>query len=171
MSRFLSEPLAGHDRSGFSSGHARIDGYFQKVVSQDIKRRYAACYVLIERDSGAIAGFYTLAANAVDLSAIPADLAARLPRYPTVPAVLLGWLGRSLSFRGQRIGTLLLADALHRIESATIAAYAVIADPIDDEAAAFYRRHQFSELAGGRMFLPIATARQAFAQLGGDGSG
>lgn len=171
MSRFLSEPLAGHERSGFSSGNPRIDGYFQKVVSQDIKRRYAACYVLIERDSGAIAGFYTLAANAVDLSAIPADLAARLPRYPTVPAVLLGWLGRSLSFRGQRIGTLLLADALHRIESATIAAYAVIADPIDDEAAAFYRRHQFSELAGGRMFLPIATARQAFAQRGGAGSG
>lgn len=161
--RFVSEILAGHDRRGFASGNTRIDSYFRQVVSQDVRRRYAACYLLIEQETKAIAGFYTLAAIGVDLADVPAELAARLPRYPTVPAVLIGWLGRDLSFRRQRIGSMLLGDALHRIATATIAAHAVVADAIDDDAAEFYRRHHFLSLSNGRFYLPVGTAHKLSA--------
>ncbi len=63
MSRFYSEALGKHDRKAFASGQEKIDSYFHKVVSQDVKRKYANCYVLIEKTSEAVAGFYTLSAT------------------------------------------------------------------------------------------------------------
>lgn len=160
--RFISEALTGRDRSGFVSGNDRIDTYFRTIVSQDIKRRYASCYLLIERETEIIAGFYTLAACSVGLADVPEALGARLPRYPTIPAVLIGWLGRDLRFRSQRIGSMLLADALRRVTAAPIAAHAIVTDPIDRKAAAFYGRHQFLALPGGRLYLPVATAQGLF---------
>lgn len=164
MSRFFSEALGGHDRSGFSSGHERIDRYFQEVVTQDVKRRYAGCFVLVERDSGQVAGFYTLSACSVRLADVPEALARKLPRYPSVPAVLIGWMGRDQRFRGQRLGELLLADALTRVVRSPVGAHALCADAIDDAAAAFYVRHQFTPLPSrpGCFFLPVKTAQQLF---------
>ena len=97
---FFSEALGQHDRSAFTSGNQRIDGYFRQTVSQDVKRGYAACYVMVERASGRIAGFYTLSSLSIPLTELAADLTRKLPRYPSVPAVLIGWLGRDTNYRG-----------------------------------------------------------------------
>jgi hypothetical protein len=59
VSAFYSEAPGKHDRSAFASGSDRIDSYFRQAVSQDVKRDYTACYVLIERATGKLAGFYT----------------------------------------------------------------------------------------------------------------
>lgn len=158
MTRFYSEVLGRHDRAAFTSGHDRIDGYFRRTVSQDVKRNYAACYVLVERDSGRLAGFYTLSASQIPLTDIPPEIARKLPRYPAVPAVLIGWLGRDLAFRGQDIGGLLLRDAVTRVSGSAIGGYAVFADAIDEAAAAFYRKYQFIPLSSrpGTLFLPLS---------------
>jgi hypothetical protein len=37
----------------------------RETVSQDVKRSYAACYVLIEGSTGKFAGFFTLSSRAV----------------------------------------------------------------------------------------------------------
>lgn len=160
MTRFFSEALGKRDRAGFTSGNDRIDTYFRTTVSQDVKRNYAACYVLIEKDSDRLAGFYTLSASHIPLPDIPSELARKLPRYPNVPAVLIGWLGRDLGFQGQNIGGLLLHDAIARVAASQIGAAALFADAIDEAAATFYRRHQFSALVNrpGSLFLPWATA-------------
>ncbi len=157
MTPFLSEPLERHDRSVFRSGNDRIDHYFQTGVTQDIRRRYVTCNVLIEEATGTLAGFHTLSAHAVSLGDLPANLTKKLPRYPTVPAILLGWFGRDLAFRGRGVGELLLFDAIRRATAASVAAYAVMADPIDPAATAFYRRYGFIELPNGRVFLPLAS--------------
>ena len=159
MTRFYSEILGRHDRAAFTSGHDRIDGYFHRTVSQDVKRNYAACYVLVERESGHLAGFYTLSASQIPLTGIPPDMARKLPRYPTVPAVLIGWLARDLAFRGQDIGSLLLRDAMARVSGSAIGAYAVFADAIDDAAAAFYSKYQFTPLCSrpSTLFLPLSA--------------
>ncbi len=114
MTRFYSEALGKHDRSAFTSGNERIDSYFRTTVSQDVKRNYAQCYVLVERETNRLAGFYSLSATNIALADIPTDLARKLPRYPTVPAALIGWLGRDAGFRGQEIGGMLLRDAVMR---------------------------------------------------------
>ncbi|MCW6512966.1 GNAT family N-acetyltransferase [Lichenifustis flavocetrariae] len=160
MTRFLSEALGKRDRAAFASGNDRIDAYFRTAVSQDVKRNYAACYVLVEQDSARLAGFYTLSATHIPLPDIPPDIARKLPRYPNVPAVLIGWLGRDLGFRGENIGGLLLHDAIARVSASHIGASALFADAIDEAAAEFYRRHQFIALVNrpGSLFLPWATA-------------
>lgn len=158
MSEFYSQPLEKHDRSGFSCGNDKIDSYFRFAVSQDEKRGYARCYVIVERGSGKIAGFHTLSSTSFPFTDVPSKIAKKLPRYPTVPAILIGWLGRDASFRGQGIGEMLLADAIRRAAFSAAGAYAVIADAIDDTAAAFYREHHLTPLLNSpnRLFLPLA---------------
>ncbi len=160
MTAFFSEALGKHDRALFTSGNERIDSYFRQTVSQDVKRGYAACYVLVEKSSAKVAGFYTLSSHSIPLTDVAADVARKLPRYPTIPAVLLGWLGRDLAFRGQHLGSMLLADAITRLAAAPVGIHALCADAIDDAAAAFYREHQFQPLASrpGGFFLPMKTA-------------
>jgi ribosomal protein S18 acetylase RimI-like enzyme len=163
VTRFYSEALGKHDRTAFISGNDRIDSYFKNVVSQDVKRRYAGCYVLIERETSRLAGFYTVSATQFPLADVPADMARKLPRYPSVPAILIGWLGRDIRFRGQEVGGLLLRDAIVRLEATGFGAYALCADAIDEAAAAFYRRFQFTSFESRPMslFLPLATALKA----------
>ena len=111
--RFAIEPLTkGHQRKTFLCGNERIDHYFRETVTQDIKRRYATCFVAHDLETDRIAGFYTLSSSNVPLMAVPEPLASRLPRYPTVPAVLIGWLGRDQSYAGLGLGEALLFDAI-----------------------------------------------------------
>ena len=160
MTRFASEALGKHDRSAFSSGNERIDSYFRQTVSQDIKRNYAACYVLVEQASGKLAGFYTLSSHSIALTELAPEWAKKLPRYPSVPAVLIGWLGRDLVFRGQHIGAMLLYDAIARLAASPVGAHAICADAIDDDAAAFYQSHQFQPFLSRphSLYLPMKTA-------------
>lgn len=162
MSRFISQPLGSRDRSAFTSGNEKIDHYFRAVVSQDVKRDYAACYVLVEANSDRLAGFYTLSASNIPLTEIPSDIARRLPRYPTVPAVLIGWMARDETFDGQGVGAMLLYDAIARIGASPVGAHVIFAHAIDDAAAAFYRKHLFTPFMSKPMslFLPLATARR-----------
>ena len=90
---FVVEPLeASHDRAGFFCGVEALDRYFLKQVTQDVRRRVAACYVVLDEQTAKVAGYYTLAAAGIPLAEMPADLAKRLPRYPSVPVARLGRL-------------------------------------------------------------------------------
>lgn len=57
----VAQPDPNADRATFASGTEPLDRYFREQVSQDIKRRIAACFVATD-PAGRIAGFYTLAA-------------------------------------------------------------------------------------------------------------
>ena len=65
MTRCVSEALAKHERAAFLSGNDRLDLYFRETISQGVKRKYAARYVLIERSTRKVAGFYTLSAHSI----------------------------------------------------------------------------------------------------------
>ena len=167
MTRFFSEALGRHDRAAFASGNERIDGYFRQTVSQDVKRGYAACYVLVEKSSAKLAGFYTLSSHSIPLIEVAAEVARKLPRYPSIPAVLIGWLGRDEDFRGQHIGSMLLADAITRLAAAPVGVHAICADAIDDAAAAFYREHQFQPFISHprSLYLALKTALALVGQI------
>lgn len=150
---------AGHDRPSFRSGSDPLDRYFREQATQDVKRRVAACFVAVD-DSRAIAGYYTLASAGILLADLPHELGKRLPRYPTVPAVRMGRLAVSQDFKGMGLGGALLADALNRSACSEIAAYALVVDAKDGEAAGFYLHHGFVALPSSplTLFLPLATA-------------
>lgn len=162
MSRapFLLVPLdAAHDRTGFNSDSESLNRYLREQVTQDIRRRVAACFVA-SRDGQRIAGYYTLASASLLLVDLPASTGKKLPRYPTVPAIRMGRLAVDQEFKGQGLGGALLADALDRAFRSEIAAFALIVDAKDEAAAAFYRHHGFIVLPDSlTMFLPLTTAK------------
>ena len=158
---FAIEPLAkGHKRADFTCGNDRIDHYFRETVSQDVKRKYATCFVAREIAADRVAGFYTLSSSNVPLTEVPETLAKKLPRYPTVPAVLIGWLGRHRDYAGQGLGEALLFDAIKTVATAPIGAHAIFADAIDDRAAAFYAEFGFTHLLRRprTLYVPVTTA-------------
>lgn len=156
---FRVAPLdAAHERNEFRCGSAPLDRYLQEQVSQDIRRRVAACFVAVSAEQR-IAGYYTLASASLLLADLPLSIAKKLPRYPTVPAVRMGRLAVDEAFAGQGLGGALLADALERASRSGIAAYALMVDANDDKAATFYRHHGFIPLPDTplTLFLPLAT--------------
>ena len=160
--RFAIEALSkAHQRKAFSCGNERIDRYFREAVTQDIKRRYATCFVAKDIETGRVAGFYTLSSSNVPLMSVPEPLASRLPRYPTVPAVLIGWLGRDQSYAGLGLGEALLFDAIRTVAEAPIGAHAIFADAIDEKSAAFYAAFGFTALIDrpNTLYLPVGTAQ------------
>ena len=156
---FRLAPLdATHDRTAFNSDSAPLNRYLREQVTQDVRRRVAACFVALA-DGQRIAGYYTLASASLLLADLPASTSKKLPRYPTVPAVRMGRLAIDQAFKGQGLGGALLADALDRAARAEIAAYALMVDAKDESAADFYRHHGFIALPDSprTLFLPLAT--------------
>ena len=88
----------------------------------------------------------------------------KLP-YKNSPVILLGRLARDSNYKGQGIGELLLADALRQAfqASATIGAWAVVTDPINEKARAFYESFGFISLESGRMFITMETIKASFS--------
>lgn len=150
---------ASQDRTTFCCGVPQLDHYFQQQVGQDMRRRYASCFVALDGGQQ-IAGFYTLASSSMLLSGLPTSIAKKLPRYPTVPTVRMGRLAVGRQFKGMGLGGALLADALARATRADIAAFAMVVDAKDETAASFYRHHGFTALPETplSMFLPLAVA-------------
>ncbi len=158
--RFAVEPMnSSHDRAAFSCGVPSLDNYLRAHAGQDVKRRMAAVFVLVDKESGAVAGYNTLSAAVVTLPELPAETARKLPRYPAVPATLLGRLAVSPACQGQRLGEALLFDALERSRrhSSEIASYALLVDAENEQAKAFYERYGFQTFKDRptRLFLPL----------------
>lgn len=159
---FRLDPLnAGHDRATFNSDSEPLSRYLREQVTQDVRRRVAACFVALT-DAQRIAGYYTLASASMLLADLPASTGKRLPRYPTVPTIRMGRLAVDQAFKGQGLGGALLADALKRAARSEIAAFAMMVDAKDDMAAAFYRHHGFIAMPDSplTLFLPLATVRR-----------
>jgi predicted N-acetyltransferase YhbS len=158
--QFLIEPLdpAVHRREEFACESPELTSFLQTRARKEAQARASACFVLVPAtDRGRIAGYYTLSATSVDLAALPAELTRKLPRYPQLPATLLGRLARDVNYKGQGIGDLLMVDALTRAykNSAVIGAVAVIVDPKDKKAADFYGKFGFQQLEEQKMFLSM----------------
>jgi GNAT superfamily N-acetyltransferase len=128
--------------------------------------RVASCFVQVAGDDPVPIGYYTLAATGLALADLPEVLAKRLPRYPVVPATLMGRLAVDARRQGRGHGELLLFDAFSRALRNEIASYALVVDAKDDKAERFYRRYRFIPLAtvGRRLFVPMAEIAKLFAR-------
>ena len=152
-----------HNLSSFSSGVDQLDRYLRTQAGQDARRNVATCYVLVNAE-GAVAGYYTLSATAIALPELPSEIARRLPRYPIIPATLLGRLAVDRRGQGRGFGRFLLADALWRSLRSEIASFAVIVEAIDETARSFYERESFIRFPDQplKLFRPMADIAVLF---------
>ncbi|TIS57183.1 MAG: GNAT family N-acetyltransferase [Mesorhizobium sp.] len=152
-----------HDRTSFESGVEPLDRYFRMQAGQDARKNVAAPFVLVLPDN-VIAGYYTLSATAVGIGEWPARTIRKLPRYPLIPATLLGRLAVDRRYRGQGHGRYLLADALSRCVRSEIASFAIIVDAKDEAASRFYQRESFLPFPDQpmRLFRSMADIAELF---------
>jgi ribosomal protein S18 acetylase RimI-like enzyme len=147
---------ANHNRTSFCCGTEALDRYFKQQVTQDTRRRVANCFIAIASNER-IAGFYTLASASIMLTDLPPEIQKKLPRYPNVPTVRMGRLAVDQEFKGMGLGSALLTDAILRAKRSDIAAFALIVDAKDDQAAKFYQHNGMLPIPDSplKLFLPL----------------
>lgn len=148
-----------HNRGGFTCGVESLDRYFKTQAGQDIRRKANAVFVLSrEAEPERGLGYYTLCVMAISQGEVPDAAQKHIPRYPLVSCTLIGRLAVAKGQQGQRLGSILLADALQRaFESAsTVGSSMVVVDALDEAAAGFYAAHGFVRLPDSlRLVLPM----------------
>ncbi|MEO0458103.1 MAG: GNAT family N-acetyltransferase [Cyanobacteria bacterium P01_A01_bin.114] len=153
-------------RSSFCCGEDSLDRYIRNQASQDLKKRVSTVLVLTDAPEPDVLGYYTLSAYAVDVSALDKSSAKRLPRYPALPATLLGRLAIDNHQKGKGLGELLLMDALRKSLAATtqVASVAVIAEALNETALTFYLKYGFQSFNQEPMqlYLPMKTVAALF---------
>jgi GNAT superfamily N-acetyltransferase len=160
---FSIEPFGPqHDRQSFCCGNEALDRYFKERARKEIEAGVAAVFVMA--DGPSVLGYYTLSAHSIERSALPEPVLKRLklPKYPFIPATLMGRLAVDLKHQGQRLGEILLTDGLERSyrHSSQVASFAVVVDA-KESAVEFYRCYGFLRmLPGTRMFIPMGTLKQ-----------
>jgi hypothetical protein len=159
------EPLSPgrHDRTGFRSPAPALTAYLQQRARKDAERHLAVTFVMVEESAPTvIVGYYTLSNYTVELAELPDDPVRRLPRYPGLPATLIGRLARDERFPGT--GKFLLMDAILRAysQTETSGSIAVVAEAKDEAAPRFYTKHGFLRLGiePGRVYLAMNTVRR-----------
>jgi hypothetical protein len=164
MKDYVCEPLGNeHDRTQLDCGVSVFSDYLAKFAKQDVKRKASAVFVLVERaEPKRVIGFYTLCASSVALAELPEEVTRKLPRYPEIPAILVGRLARDVNHPGT--GSLLLVDAITRCVrvASEIAASLIVVDSKGEAATRFYEKFGLISLPKlpDRMFLPMQTAEK-----------
>ena len=153
-------PLAAaHDRAAFSCGVESLDRYLHTQAGQDVRRKANAVFVMTSASKPAqVLGYYSLCAMAIAQGDVPEAARKHVPRYPVVSATLIGRLAVAKERHGERLGSILLADALQRsfVSAHTVGSSMIIVDATDEKAAGFYAAHGFVRLPDSlRLVLPM----------------
>lgn len=152
-----------HKRKTFTCEEESLTDYIRKQVSQDIRKKLAACFVAVDENQKVV-GYYTLSSESLGRESIPEKYLKQVPRNYNAPVILLGRLARDIKTKGTGLGEHLLMDALFRsykLSNESIGAMAVVVDPINDKAVEFYKKYGFEQLPDSeKMFLPMKVIGQ-----------
>lgn len=182
------EPLTPfHERAAFECGIASLDRYIKQQASQDVRRDATLVFVMTERDSIVVVGYYTLSNFSVLLAELPCEISKQLPKNNIVGCTLLGRLAvdRNYSIRvrkqtnfNPRLGELSLTDAeLNALKGTQFSAsFALIVDVLQRteveksrgsrDPMDFYLKYNYQPFPGNsrRLFKPMKTIRAKFSR-------
>ena len=142
----VSEALhKGHVTSSFNSGVEPLDRWLRESAGHGNAQDTGRTFVWHQGD-GVVVACYTLAGHVLHRDNLSRTQARSLPAE--VPAILLAKLALDTSLHSQGLGAEMLVDALTRCVQAgqLVASRYVVVDAINDGAAAFYRRYNFSDI-------------------------
>ena len=159
------EPLdPRHDVSQFSSGVPGLDAWLQSTARLNEARGGARTYVAC--DGERVAGFYSLAASAIERQRLSSRVGRNMPE--PVPVILLGQLAVDSAYQGRRLGSDLLVDAVRRARAAAevIGARAIVVHSIDERAKSFYGRFGFRPFSEREPLMLVLRMPEVDALLG-----
>ena len=160
MPDFLAQPprplLPGDPVARFDCGVEELNRYLHRFAWMNQQANAAVTYVAV-RD-GIIAGYYSLAAAAIQNEESPERLKKGLARHP-IPVLLLARLAVGRRFQGAGIGGQLLRDAaLNAVNVSKLAGIrALVVDAKDERAREFYERFNFQPFPAYPLRLYVLT--------------
>jgi len=157
------EPFtAGHDLHAFDCGHDALNSWLRQHAGRATGQG-TRTYLLIEEARGAVVGYFALAPHLLERGDAPPSVRRGAPQR--IPAIFLAKLALDTSLQGQGLGAELLVHALTTIVAAARAAGGrlVVVDAVDENAASFYRAHDFrpSPTDPRRLIMKLSTAAHA----------
>jgi GNAT superfamily N-acetyltransferase len=164
MSAFCSQALSDeHNLSSFDCGIAGLDGWLKTQAHRATHSDTARVYVWTAAESPCVVvAYYAITPTQVRRDGLSRSMTGGVS---VIPGYLLARLALDRSLQGQGLGAQLLRDALEVILTAAEAAAGrlVVVDAIDENAASFYRRHDFQPVEGNphRLVMKLSTARLA----------
>lgn len=128
----------------FDCGNEVLNPWIAERALRNEKSGDSRTYISVDLDTGAVAGYYSLAAWSVSHTEIGGDWLVRNAPDP-VSVILLGRLAVSVTARGLGLGRDLLADALTNAQTGAgvLGARALVAEAIDESAERFYAHAGF----------------------------
>lgn len=150
-----------HDSRAFNCGTPILNEYLARFATQHRRRGLTQIYVLVDSDAPSrVLGYYTLSAAQIDTQHISEDHRQRLPEFP-LPCFRMGRLAVDQEQKGRGFGKHLVGLAVERCLRAReeVAAYALIVDAKDENAALFYQHYGF--------IACIDSLRTLYLPLGG----
>ncbi len=147
-----------HNRASFDCGVSALNQYLATQARNDVESNCCACLVATDSpNSKSVMGYYTLSSASILRTTLSEQLTKKLPRYKELPATLLGRLAVDINYKGQKVGGRLLFSAMRRAFQASeeVASWALVTDPKDESARAFYKHFGFLDLDAQRMFLTM----------------
>ena len=152
-------PLTGsHDRQSFDCGRSELNDWLRNIARQHQDKGLSKTFVAVLDDAPTrICGYYALTLTEVDTQSLSEVRRKKLPHL--IPGIRLGRLAVDAQFQGNRLGELLLVDAIERVRLIHQHAGVVglFVDAIDDKAAAFYMHFGFEAFVDNplKLFLPV----------------
>jgi GNAT superfamily N-acetyltransferase len=157
------EPLAaGHDLHAVDCGHDALNRWLRQHAGRATGQG-TRTYLLVDEATGAVVGYFALAPHLLERDDAPPGVRRGAPQR--IPAILLAKLALDQSLQGQGLGAELLVHALTVIVAAARAAGGrlIVVDAVDENAASFYRAHDFkpSPTDSRRLIMKLSTAAHA----------
>lgn len=157
------EPLGDdHDLEAFDSGEPALDVWLRQHARPAVGQG-TRTYLLIDENTAEVSGYFALAPHLIDRDAAPRSVGRGAPRQ--IPAILLAKLALQRRLQGRGLGAELLVHALRTtVDAARFAGGRVIVvDAIGEDAASFYRAHDFkpSPTDPNRLIMKLGTAARA----------
>lgn len=153
MTLTVPQPLdARHRVEQFDCGKPVLTEWLLRHARQAQASGSAKTFVCCEGDR--VAGYYSLTVGQIDTLDAPQRIRKGMGQYP-IPLVILARLAVDLDYQRRGLGFSLLQDALHRAMAVAEHAgiRAMLTQPLDAEADAFYRRFGFEPLPMGERHL------------------
>ncbi len=158
-----------YDKRSFHSGKHQLDNWLANFASQSESRFETRTFLAVDIDTNLVLGYYAGKVTSIEPDQANTGLSGYFKlRYP-LPAYLLAKLAVDTQFQNLGIGSQLLAHALRgAIDIGNKAGLQlVVVDAIDNDAAAFYGKHDFTRFRDDseRLFIPMATVVASFREI------
>jgi GNAT superfamily N-acetyltransferase len=153
-----------HDLSAFSCGEASLDEWLKRRARGNQANGASRTYVVARGDQ--VVGYYCLASGVIATADAPTRLRRNMP--DPIPMTVIGRLAIDRAWQDQRLGALLLRDAILRTSQAAaiIGVRGLLVHALSADAKRFYQRWGFRETPADPMTLVVSLA-DAVTQIPG----